>query len=168
MKPSDRIKGYYSEEDSRKEIYLADAYDVRREIDALHDRIEALTEQNLALAKQCNFMQNDILNLQMNSKPKQEPKCEHDGYSDIYWCGDRAYKKKFLYPTCPYCPTEKKEKLADLLKAEYQPQTNPHDLNFTCQAKACIKAVEKVIRELDCWGESAKSAVIAKLRKELL
>jgi len=50
-----------------------------------------------------------------------EPKCEHDEYSDTYWCGDRAYKKKVNYPTCPFCkPVEPSvEEIAEKLLSKF-------------------------------------------------
>ena len=33
----------------------------------------------------------------------KDSKCPHDGYSDVYWCGDRVYKLKSEFPECPWC-----------------------------------------------------------------
>jgi len=147
--------------------------DVRREIDALHDRIEALETQlfnynkvneelGIRVVKKFDFDEpkqepmpfnglHEIPNSGINGF-KQEPKCEHD-----YSIGLTVYPMKVKCSKCgdivsEYVnkPTEKKEKLADKLK-NMNPRYCSNSLNEDI-AKICIEAVEKVIESYDPLG----------------
>jgi len=149
-KPSERIKpvtAVFTKTDGSFVYIDSEApkiVDVRHELDALHDRIEALEK-----AKPPFYVVNGTdKEIKISMKPKQEPKCEHDrGGSSGMWINLESTLNpaldKTVFQTCPYCPTEKKEKLDFiLLQVDCSSPDYYKDLS-----KVCLEAVEKVIEK---------------------
>lgn len=140
QKPSERIgQCIITGTEHNPKLALAD--DVRREIDSLHDRIEALElnakvqanpehfssapKQEPNCSKCGKAIYGDMTVSAKGDKfhvecPKQEPKCKHDkgGFWEALMNNTRGYEtaSKLNHPTCPYCPKQENKKLVQPLK----------------------------------------------------
>jgi hypothetical protein len=168
MKPSGQIKGYYTRECiSQTGVSLADANDIRREIDALHERLEGLEKENQDRIGEYRLVMNYLE--PCTPEPKQEAKSDQEIYDTL---SDMA--RKFGVKDIDALlrkPTEKRESLAEVLGEAYEdsPSSGVESFPFLAQAAKdfFVRLVDETEKKWSGSDDCTMDEFITRLKKRI-